>query len=374
MVRSDDSSCVTLEARGNIGFTDGDDDVGTVSPRGFIHVMQRLHGVTQEFRVDADASGALTRVYRRDGEEHPVAEAHDWLAVLVPVIERESGIGAEARVARLRQKGGVRAVLDDARLIESDGVKRRYLEILIQSGSLTRDDLAGITRVAATISSDGDRRGTLERVLDAGGGALIPDVMTAAHDISSDGDKASVLLRAIDVVAAGDSLSDTFFGVAAGISSDGDKARVLSAVVRKRGTSAREVGAAISVARSISSGGDKARVLLDVVNARGATERNQLQAVSVANTINSDGDKARVLLAVVRTADVSKAVLRAAIAVAHHINSDGDKANVLRTAARLPGAADKDVRADILRAAKSIASDGDYRSVMQALDNVKQMD
>jgi hypothetical protein len=331
---SDDKHCLTMDGHGEVAYTDADDDIASLSPRGRVRISEEVDGVQYDYVVTSDAQGQLTKRFRRDDEERPTAEAHEWLARLVPELARNTGVGAAARVTRLRKKGGVAAVLADAHLIDSDGAKRTYLELLLKGGGLTTDELRQVVGEASTISSDGDKRVVLEKALDAGGSALADATATAAGTISSDGDRAAVLVHVVNQLGVKGTLPGTFF------------------------TSAEEIG----------SDGDKSNVLLAVLRTSAVSPDNLQKALEVARTIGSDGDKANVLLAVARYPGTTNAAVLQLLDVAKGIGSDGDKANVLRTIARQSAGADSTVRSAIRKVAKTIGSDGDYRSVMDALD------
>jgi hypothetical protein len=108
---------------------------------------------------------------------------------------------------------------------------------------------------------------------------------------------------------------------------------------------------------------------------RAAARAGSLEAPAVrdaffraAATISSDGEKHGALAAALARRDLSKASLLRLIREARDISSDGEKSALLVSAIRAYPPQDAEVRDAILDAAEGIGSDGDYRTVMRALN------
>jgi hypothetical protein len=273
-----------------------------------------------------------------DGDERPEAESREWLTTLIPRLLRESGIDADARVARLRRAGGTAGVLAEIARIRSDGVKRAYYEALLAAPGLTaaEADLA-LRQAGRDIKSDGDLRGVLDRASRqrARSGAQFDAeaVGAAVRHMTSDGDITAVLLK---------------------FALEGDRSMLLMAM--------RE-------AARVTSDGDKARFMIRTAPRFLAGDDSALHQsyFRTAKTITSDGDLANVLLAAIPHTRPSCAVTGGVISTSHNITSDGDRANVLVALAHRRVLDTKDVRRKFLEAAKGITSDGDYRRVVEAL-------
>ncbi len=82
----------------------------------------------------------------------------------MPQMIRESGVGAERRVARILRQGGPPAVITEIGLIHSDGSKRIYLEQLFSQATLNTEQLKEAARLIRGISSDGDKAQVLTTV------------------------------------------------------------------------------------------------------------------------------------------------------------------------------------------------------------------
>ena len=303
---SDGTTRHEVRLDGEVEFTDDDRAVARLSPGGRLVIEEVVRGRDRRVEWRATDGGGVRMIYAEDGETRaPDAGDRAWIAAQLQDAIRESGVGAERRVARLLARGGAQAVLDEIERIRSDGAKRRYYTVLLRAPRLGAAEAARALRHAgATIGSDGDLRLTLSgaleaRRLDAAGVAALLD---AGASIESDGDR-SLLLRQ---VAGRDPLAEArvreaFFRTAAGVGSDGDLALVLTTVLRRERTGSATVAAALRAARGIGSDGDLARVLT-LVPAASLRDPSVSAAYRAAMAgIGSDGDRRRAAVHLARS-------------------------------------------------------------------------
>ena len=330
---------LSMRIDGTIEFTDDDRDVKSLSPNGHFRLEEGTWLSGRAYDVKADAVGNLTKTYSVGGTTKPLDdEGREWLARVLPQVIRESGIGADRRVARILRQGGPQAVMTEIGLIHSDGSKRLYLEQLFSQATLNPTQLK--------------------------------DAASLIRGISSDGDKAQVLIT-VDKHYLTSELRPSLFEVAGTISSDGDKRRVLCDIVQKDPASlATLVGAAV-VAKHISSDGDKAEVLIEIAGSYRASDQLRAAYFDAADSISSDGDHARVLEKLVATYPNDRDTMARLLRSDQRISSDGDKARVLEEAVA-PYNDDAVMQRAFFDAANSISSDGDHQQVLVALVLVRE--
>ena len=322
---------------GDVEFTDDDRGVARLSPGGWFTIEQSRRGQPTRRVEWRDVSGQVRQTYLENGERRaPDAGARAWIDRVLREAILESGVGAERRVARIRARGGVPAVLAEIERIRPDGAKRIYYNNLLTAGARLSDaETARVLRHAGeTMESDGEMRLVLRHALQRGraGPAQLAAVLDAAAEMDSDGEKALVLREVARSHPLTDARArDAFFRAAQLVDSDGEKALVLREAAR--------------------------HVALSDARARDAFFR-------ATNTIGSDGEHALVLRTVLREDDARGDVAAAALRSAATIDSDGEKAVVLRTVPasllRLPA-----VQAAYMDALRTIRSDGE-RSVAAA--------
>jgi beta-lactamase regulating signal transducer with metallopeptidase domain len=391
---------LTVKIDGAIEFTDDDRDVKSLPPNGHFRLEEGSWFSGREYDVKADATGNLTKTYSVGRTSKPLDdEGRAWLGRLLPQVIRDTGIGAEARVARILRQGGPPAVLAEIGLIHSDGSRRVYLEQLFSQATLTAEQLkdsaklirgissdgdkaqvlitvddkyfAGDLRsylfdVAESIHSDGDKRRVLSDIVkkDAANTESLVRASRAARHISSDGDKAEVLVEIADPYRASDELHMVYFEAVNSISSDGDHARVLSKLLQAHGDDSDTLARVLHSAEKISSDGDKARVLKEAVSSYRDDQATRKAFFDAANSISSDGDHQQVLVTLVHRPGIAADTLGGIANSAQRISSDGDKARVL---VDLSGVNIESVGDAFFAAADTIHSDGDRSRVLTAV-------
>jgi hypothetical protein len=393
-------SSLSVKIDGAIEFTDDDHDVKSLSSGGHFRMEEGTLLSGRSYDVKADSAGNLTKTYSVGSSVRSLdSEGRAWLESLLPQMIRDSGIGAVPRVARILRRGGTQAVINEIRLIHSDGSKRIYLEQLFSQASLNTDEsreaaklIRGISsdgdkaqvlvdvdgkyfsselrpelfEAVESISSDGDKRRVLSDILkkDAGSADTFFSAARAAKHISSDGDKAEVLIEMANSYRENGGIGMAYFEAVKSISSDGDHARVLSTLLAAHGDDRDTLARVLGSAEKISSDGDKARVLKEATGRYSDDELIRKAFINAANSISSDGDHQQVLLALVHRQGIGAATVGEIAQSAQRISSDGDKARVL---VELVTANVEPVRDNFFAAADSIHSDGDHSRVLMAL-------
>lgn len=288
---------ITLESHGQVRYADDDRGVAYVEPGASLVIEEILPGRPDRRVVYRNRGGAVERSFFRDDRlAAPSADDEAWVARMIERAVRESGVNAEARVARIYHRGGTDAVLRDIAEIGSDGAKRRYYTALLRHPLGSAETARVLRDAGRRIAGDGDKQAVLATLLDRARASdeEMVAMLEAAQRIASDGDKSRLLVRA----AGRDALTDpavrtAFFRTAATIASDGDKSRVLIAALGS-GDARRESAAdALRTARGIASDGDKSRVLT-AVPPRLLRDRSVRAAYEAAmQSIASDGDRSR---------------------------------------------------------------------------------
>ena len=162
---SDDSHRFDVRLRGTVTFTDDLTDVQSLSDGGYLTLRDWSTVVPHTVEITS-SNGALTRSYFVAGLKRPWDdEAKRFLATQLPIMVRQSGIGAESRVKSIFERRGVNGVFEEIDRLGGDYARRLYLVALID---VARFDAASVQpllqRVGDRMKSDYDRRQVLEHV------------------------------------------------------------------------------------------------------------------------------------------------------------------------------------------------------------------
>lgn len=375
-VTASNGRCTEASLLGRARFSPDETELTYLEPGGVARFREVVPGRDWTVVVVAGDASPLKYSAAQNGRSVPFdAEMKTWLSRLLPRVLREAGINVPARVARLREQGGVAAVLQDIAEIRSTGAKRSHYEELLKTTPLRANeassvvsqagvDLApssgdlssvlqklprGIVRDAASrqamadalsrIKSSGDKTNTLQILARDADRETLLMLARAAEDLPSSGDKANFLISTASeyLTPRDEALRNAFFRTAATLQSSGDMANVLVTAMSYGHGNPAIVMPVINTTSELKSSGDIAMVLRNLATQRLLTPQNAAATLAVIQrtlTMASSGDRAMVLTTLARhglltTAAIRDAYTRAAMA----LPSEGDKAHVLEAAA-----------------------------------------
>ncbi len=334
MNHSDNGREFHLRIKGKPEFSDDYSDIRSLAPGGLVTIEEKTPAVARRLEITPAGGGQLERKYSVNGAARELdAEGKQWVAAIILDAVRQSGYDAERRVARLVERGGATAVLDEVALINGDYAKAVYLKQLLKGRDV---DAATARRVVQMAARDIDSAHDKQQVLAGMAGKYLDDKETLAEfaaavgTIDSDHDRGQALAALVkDRKLSGEQLKIVLPAVAK-MSSDHDKAQALLGLLASGGTEAAAQPAFFEAVNGIKSAYDRARVLTAVLAAKPDDEALKL-VVSSAAGISSDYEKAQVLIAaakMVKDEDVRKMLVE----VARGIRSEYERGNVLAAA------------------------------------------
>lgn len=400
----DGKNSLEIQHKGEIKISDDDRSILDISNDGFLHITKTSFGNKRAIEV-RKRSGRLEYEYRVGNRSESEREGKAWLSDILLDVIRRSSIGAEDRVARFMQRGGVSALLREIDEIESSSGKQRYFDILLSNYNLRERELTDVTRNLSSISSS-SARGSLFRK--HYGHFMQSDNLAelffdAIAQIPSSSERGSILRTMLKNERLSDAKKVACLKAVASIPSNSERGSVLRMMINNDLLSDREVAEAffrtLNGIESSSERGSVLRLLLDEKNWDQATSVLFFDAVSkipsssekgsllrkgsflvqyppaikpyfdAIRNISSSSEKGSALRHLLGTNQVKLnrfAYLEIFKAV-QSMSSSSEKGSVLRTAARYMDTSDAGLVRAFEDAAASISSSSEYRSVMSSL-------
>jgi len=372
---SDGDRRLRMRADAEFRFNDAEDGIAFLAPGGHMDLEQRIrrHEV-RALAVDAARDGTLSFEYRVDREVQPYdAAAQAWLAQVIPDLLRATGMQAEARVARILDRGGVDAVLAEIERIDSDHVQGIYFAALATQAETDGATLARVLDLTGRqIGSDFELRQTLttlaeDRHLDEEGSLAL---LGAAHHIGSDFELAELLVASVSRIEPSTAVADAYLTAAREIGSDFEMRRALSALVTSRWADQASPTALFDTAAQIGSDFELAEMLIDATPLASTGPEASAAFLRACATLGSDYEMGRVLTALVRRGESDHDLLRDVLRLAaRDLGSDHERSQLLIAAAgQVRG--DPELR-DAYQAAARGLGDYQYGQVMRALGDAE---
>jgi beta-lactamase regulating signal transducer with metallopeptidase domain len=334
MTWSSNGEKLEISYRGDFEFTDDDLDIRKITPGGQLRISDGAWFRGKSVEFSADASGAISRKYWVGSSERPFdPEGRQWLSQVLPRFIRQSGIGAQARVARFLRNGGPAAVLAEIGKIEGSWAKRIYFTELINAGPL---DQATVTRV-------------LEQ---------------AGREIDSDYELASLLIGSGDTLIGGDASRKAYFDAARTIQSDYEMRRVYAAALKRGAVNNTILASMLDASKSIESDYELGELLIQIVKLQ-SIESVRQQFFAAVGTIDSDYEHRRVLSALAARTDLAAETSASMLQSVTGLASDYETASFLLQMAKNP--VEGALRAPFFAAVESIDSGYERGRVLQAV-------
>lgn len=296
-VNDHDGRRTEVRTSGRVEFNDAGDWVTAVAPGGSLTVAQSGRGTDR--RIDfRPGNGGMRVRYSVDGDERPLDGAgRAWAQELIAQAVRESGLGAEQRVARIRARGGVNGVLGEIARLRSDTGRRAYYRALLGSGSLSNAEFARVMGdVGRRMGSDTETRLVLSAAVDhAGGAGRLAALLDAAVGMDSDTETRLVLNRVTERHRLADAASrQAFFRAVGGMGSDTERRLVLNAAAGQNLADGDGREAFFRAVGAMDSDVERRLVLTSVLD-RNPSEAAVVGALNSAAQMNSDLEKRLVL-------------------------------------------------------------------------------
>jgi hypothetical protein len=326
-------SSTELEYRGKIIFTDDETDVKYISPGGFLRFSKRSFGNRRTIILEGQSNNKITREYREGSKTFPFEpEGRKWMASVLPEIIRSTGIGAEERVKKFYDKGGVDAVINEISLLPTNYVQGIYYTAALALNGLSSKDIIKLVEDAGDeISSSYE----LSKLLISSSEALNKDDATLAatikvvREISSSYEQAKVYKHLLTKSKLSENNKALIINGVRDISSSYEKSGVLIALLEDELNSA-SINLVIAEVEHINSSYEQSKVLQYLLKNQSTEELDLELMLKAISQINSSYEQGKVLKQLVEDKDLSSEQIVVVASAAENISSSYEKSKFLQ--------------------------------------------
>ena len=327
---------VGVEIRGNIAFTDTEDDVKSLDGHAMIWGKQNGHSLRAIF--EAGPGGSVKRTFKVDGKEQAVdAAGKQWLATVIPAILRETTINLESRSKRLYAKGGADAMLDEIERINSNFARRTYIVQLSKMGKLEDKKMQRLLNSITALASDFERRCAYVAVIDSQSlnSTSQAELLRGVAGMHSDFEERTVLTALVPQLNADELVSQTWLGAIKQNDSAFETRIIVAAMSDNSNKSAVQVDLALQSCLHIQSAFELRTALLSIVTHMSNPTSAQVAAYTkAARNIDSDFERRIALVGLFEHAKLDKESYLAALDAISGMSSDFEIRIALVAAAR----------------------------------------
>ena len=322
---------------GRFELTDDDTDIRQLSVDGWLKISDGkwLGRHSVEIR---EHDGQLVHLYYVNGSTRAYEpEGRLWLQQNLPRFVRNTGIGAESRVARILKRGGPSAVMAEISRVESAYVQGVYYKQLFRQATLTAEQYRQAMAQAGR------------------------QMRSSSYEL------AQLLISVADNLPNDDASRAAYFDAASGVSSDYEVHRVYSAMLKRGPVSSATLTGILTHAGSIDSDFELAELLRQILSQQTLDERNRTAFFTAVSTIGGAYERHRVLSAVISsTKPTDPAILESALSASATLHSDYETSTFLQEVLRQNGV-EGSVRAPFFAAANTLGSSYERGRVLEAV-------
>jgi hypothetical protein len=323
-------------SNGLVTFTEAEDDIERLEGR--VTIVEKRDGRTQRMDFRADGANGVRKIYKVDGREQPLDDAGKrWLAGTIAKMLRETPTFTQQRLQRRYAKGGAAAVVTEIERIQSDPVRRDYIERLVKLGTLDDGLLGRLVGAVAGIKSEYDQRSAFQAVM--GNQALSPPnqaaVLDAVAKMHSAFEQRGVLESLTSTLGREPVVIQAWLTALAAIHSDYDARMVLEDVAKREMLSGAQVEMVLQASMEIRSDFERAMVLKAMARHVGTAGVPALALfLRSAGKINSDFERRGVLTTLVERVDLDRPGYQQLLVAVAAIHSGFEKQLALEAIAK----------------------------------------
>lgn len=314
-----------IEYDGKIEFTEDDKSIKSISRGGYLKIRKVSFGNRREVLAEPNSDGTISyEFYEGRRKVDFDNEAKEWLADVLLQVIRTTGIGAEGRVKRFYDKGGLTGVLNEVDDIRSDYVSSIYLREVLGMKGLSDSELV---KLAEYVPSELDSDHYITEVFKDYGDLFFKTEATTSAFLSSmrrmDSDHyVSVILKRALREDLNDQSVVKVLNAAEIMDSDHYKTEVFRDLLRRKDLSTTIIDQIVKSAADIDSDHYATVVLKDALDRPNLSDEAFNNLMDAVSNIESDHYVTETFRGMLRTRDVSDKVVEAIIEKLQDMRSD----------------------------------------------------
>jgi len=323
-----------LEYRGKIVFTDDEKDVKYISPGGFLKFSKRSFGNRRTINLEGESNGVIIREYFEGSKKRPFdPDGRNWMASVLPDIIRTTGIGANERVKKFYNKGGINALLNEISMLPTNYVKRIYYDASFKIPGLKEGELVQLIEDAGeNINSSYELRRVLTNNSDAfiNSDKALAAVLNVAADISSSYEQAKVYKHFLTETNLSSANKTLVIKNVREINSNYEKSGVLQAIL-KDDLNEENVKLVITEVSFINSSYEQSKILLYLIKNQTFDDLDFEEMLKAVSKISSSYEQGKVLKQLVDGKKLTSAQITTVVKAAEFISSSYEQSKFLQS-------------------------------------------
>ena len=329
---SSDHFIEQIKYLGKFAITADEKDFKSISPGGYLKF--RLND--EKLKAESNLQGQIEySIY--DGENNVSSDSEAGKKLIARAIHEMLawGFDADARMNRIYQQGGSKALLAEIDSMRTDPVKMLYIDRLFSIDSLSSEDQLTLVNKIGRLGADMDKINCLKKL------------------------KAGQLKNP--------QIDSAYFSIAARMGADIDKVNTLQPVLDRDSLSENDILSILEIGGKLGADMDKSNLLGKLIDKGLISGALFDTVVRIASQMGADMDKTNMYKKLMQQGTITDSQWTTLISKATYLGADMDKANLLtEIAQKMPRT--EMLKAAYLAAAKSINDNSEYGKAVRAVE------
>lgn len=354
-----------LKWSGKAKLNENETSIESITPGGYLKFTHNDERMVAESNLQGDITYDL-----HDGRRTLTMDA-DGKKFLARIIQEMIGFGFDARgrMERIYKKGGKKALFDEEANLKSDQVRDMYIDRLLQTDSLTREDMIILTRQIGELGPDFEKSQRLRRInpeqlKDTG---VMRVWLAAVEHIGNDHDKNEVLGHLVDKGSISEEVEGRVLDITASFGNDWEKQNLIAHLLRKDTIYAGAVDKLLAAIGRIGDDNAKKDLLSTLIDRDTLSSTHFDETLQLIGRFNADYEKEALYKKMIEKRSLTEEEWISLIRATGEIRQDMEKADLLvKIARKMP--AGEALNLAYRDAARTINTDQEYGKAIRAVE------
>jgi hypothetical protein len=364
MTISNDDDDVEIKWSGKVNFNDDETAIASMTPGGYLRFRHNDEKLVAESNLQGDITyelydGRARLVLDEKGQRFLAHSIHEMI---------EYGYDAKGRIDRIYKKGGTQALLEEEEKLKSDNMKGMYIDRLIKSDSLAKEDLTRIIKQIGGLGGDFEKAERLKRfskyqLNDSG---TVQAWLGVVNLMGDDHEKGELLKHLIDHDTLTAAVKTKILDITGHFGGDWEKENLLSQLIESDTIAASDVDQLLGVIGQFGDEHGKADLFSKLIDKNAIPPDHFDKLLTQIDHFGNDFEKENLYNKLIEKKELTEPEWDRLIKQTERIGSDFEKAELMVKMAKKMPVSD-DLKITYMKAAKTINTDQEYGKALRAL-------
>jgi hypothetical protein len=349
---------------GKVKFTDDETAIASMTPGGYLKFRHNDEKLLAESNLQGDISYELY-----DGKQRLTLDEKGQKFLAKSIHEMiEYGYDAKGRIDRIYKKGGTEALLTEEENLKSDFLKGMYIDRLIKTDSLSKEEWARILKQIGGLDGDFEKAQRLSRFSNTllKDSSMVQTWLGVVNLMGDDHQKAELLNHLIEHDSISPEVETKILDITGHIGGDWEKENLLSKMIETDTIPSNQVDHLLVLIGQFGDEHGKAELFSKLIDRNAVPVDHFDRLMTEIDHLGGDFEKENLYNKLIGKKELTEGQWVSLIKQTETIGSDFEKSEqLIKIAKKMP--VSEDIKSTYMKAAKTINGDQEYGKALRAL-------